>query len=64
MGSGENGWRGGQGDECSSPDKGVCIPRQRRECGEGDGLWSKRSAEEAGQLSDYHNDFSMIVIHA
>lgn len=26
MGSGERGGRGGQGDECSSPDKGVCIP--------------------------------------
>lgn len=37
MGSGESGGRGGQGDECSSPDKGVCIPllgeRQRGRVG-------------------------------
>lgn len=37
MGSGERGGRGGQGDECSSPDKGVCIPllggRQRGRAG-------------------------------
>lgn len=32
---------GGQGDECSSPDKGVCIPllgEKQRVCGEEGGI--------------------------
>lgn len=57
MGSGESGGRGGQGDECLSPDKGVCIlllgERQRGRVG------GRERIQEV--LTDDKNNFWKIV---
>lgn len=58
-GSGERGGRGGQEDECSSPDKGVCIPLLSEKQREG----GRERIKEVGQLIDEDSDFWKMVFH-
>lgn len=49
MGSGESVGKGGQGDECSSSDKDVCIPQLGEK--QSDGKSGKESIAEVKQLT-------------